>query len=279
MKEAVLKRPREVELHGPEAFAAMRKAGRVTAEMLDFITPFVRPGVTTGEIDRLCYEYHLAHGTVPGPLNYRGYPKSICTSVNHVVCHGIPGDRVLMDGDIVNIDVSPIVDGWYGDSSRMYFVGDVKLKARRLVEVTYHAMMKGIEAVKPGATLGDVGHAIQSYAERERFSVVRDFCGHGVGKVFHQPPNVMHFGNPGEGMVIEPGMIFTIEPMINAGKFDTKILEDGWTAVTRDKSLSAQFEHTIGVTETGVEIFTLSPKGYTFPPYGPESEPAPPAPF
>jgi methionyl aminopeptidase len=268
MREAAIKRPRDVEVHGPDAFAAMRKSGRLTAEILDYITDFVKPGVTTGEIDQLCHEMHRAHGAIPGPLNYRGYPKSICTSINHVVCHGIPGDKVLKDGDIVNIDVSPILDGWFGDSSRMYFVGDVKIKAQRLVEHTYRAMMKGIEAIKPGATLGDVGHAIQSYAEGHRFSVVRDFCGHGIGRVFHQAPNVMHFGEPGEGMILEPGMIFTVEPMINAGRYETKILDDGWTAVTRDKSLSAQFEHTVGVTETGVEIFTLSPKGYTFPPYG-----------
>ncbi|MHB1204485.1 MAG: type I methionyl aminopeptidase [Rhodospirillaceae bacterium] len=270
MREAAIKRPRDVEVHGPEAFAAMRRSGRLTAEILDYITPFVKPGVTTGEIDQLCHEFHRAHNAIPGPLNYRGYPKSICTSINHVVCHGIPGDKVLKDGDIVNIDVSPILDGWFGDSSRMYFVGDVKIKARRLVEHTYHAMMRGIKAVKPGATLGDIGHAIQSYAEGHRYSIVRDFCGHGIGRVFHQAPNVMHFGEPGEGMILEPGMIFTVEPMVNAGRFETKILDDGWTAVTRDKSLSAQFEHTVGVTETGVEIFTLSPKGYTFPPYGPE---------
>ena len=270
MREAAIKRPRDVEIHGPDAFAAMRKSGRLTAEILDYITPFVKPGVTTGEIDQLCHEYHRAHNAIPGPLNYRGYPKSICTSINHVVCHGIPGDKVLKDGDIVNIDVSPILEGWFGDSSRMYFVGDVKIKARRLVEHTYHAMMRGINAVKPGATLGDIGHAIQSYAEGHRYSIVRDFCGHGIGRVFHQSPNIMHFGEPGEGMILEPGMIFTIEPMVNAGRYETKILDDGWTAVTRDKSLSAQFEHTVGVTETGVEIFTLSPKGYTFPPYGPE---------
>ena len=267
MREAALKRPRDVEIHGPEAFAAMRKAGQLTAQMLDEITPHVKPGATTGEIDEICHEFHRKHNAIPGPLNYRGYPKSICTSINHVVCHGIPGDRVLKDGDIVNIDISPIVDGWFGDSSRMYLVGDVKIKARRLVEVTYEALMRGIAAVKPGSTLGDVGHAIQSYAESQRFSVVRDFCGHGIGRVFHQSPNVMHFGEPGEGMILEPGMIFTIEPMINAGRYETKILDDGWTAVTRDKSLSAQFEHTVGVTETGAEIFTLSPKGYTCPPY------------
>ncbi|HCX14676.1 MAG TPA: type I methionyl aminopeptidase [Rhodospirillaceae bacterium] len=267
MREDALKRPDGVEIHGPKAFAAMRVSGRLTAEMLDFITPYIKPGITTGEIDRLCHEFHESHNAIPGPLNYRGYPKSVCTSVNHVVCHGIPGDRVLKEGDIINIDISPIINGWYGDSSRMFFVGDVKIKARRLVEVTYKAMMRGISAVKPGATLGDIGHAIQNYAEGERFSVVRDFCGHGIGRVFHQAPNVMHFGRPNEGRVIEAGMIFTIEPMINAGKPETKVLDDGWTAVTRDKSLSAQFEHTIGVTETGVEIFTLSPRGYTCPPY------------
>ena len=267
MRDAALKRPRDVQIHGPEAFAAMRKVGRLTAQMLDDITPHVVPGITTGEIDQIIYDMHIATGSIPGPLNYRGYPKSVCTSVNHIVCHGIPGDRVLKDGDIINIDVSPILDGWFGDSSRTYFVGDVKIKARRLVEVTYEALMRGIAAVKPGATLGDVGYAIQSYAEDNRFSVVRDFCGHGIGTVFHQPPNVMHFGEPGEGLILEQGMIFTIEPMINAGRADTKVLEDGWTAVTRDKSLSAQFEHTIGVTKDGAEIFTLSPKGYTCPPY------------
>ena len=268
MREAALKRPPGIEIHGPDAFAAMRMSGRFTAEILDFITPYVQPRITTGEIDRLCHDYHIAHDAIPGPLNYRGYPKSVCTSINHVVCHGIPGDRILKGGDIVNIDISPIVNGWYGDSSRMFLVGDVKLKAHRLVEATHEALMRGIAAVKPGATLGDVGHAIQSYAESRRFSVVRDFCGHGIGRVFHQAPNVMHFGQPGEGMMLEPGMIFTIEPMINAGRSETKILDDGWTAVTRDKSLSAQFEHTIGVTETSVEIFTLSPKGYACPPYG-----------
>jgi len=267
MREAATKRPKDVELHGPEAFAALRRSGRLTAEMLDYITPFVKPGVTTDEINTIAHDFHVKHGAIPGPLNYRGYPKSVCTSINHVVCHGIPGDRILRDGDIVNIDVSPILDGWFGDSSRMFYVGDVKIKARRLVEVTYEAMMRGIAAIKPGATLGDVGHAIQSYAESHRFSVVRDFCGHGIGRVFHQAPNVMHFGYPGEGMVLEAGMVFTVEPMINAGKYDTKILDDGWTAVTRDKSLSAQFEHMVGVTDTGVEIFTLSPKGNTCPPY------------
>lgn len=260
-------RPNEVILHGPDAFAAMRKSGRFAAEVLDFIAPYVKPGVTTGELDQLCHDFQIKHGTVPGPLGYRGFPKSICTSINHVVCHGIPGDRALKDGDIINIDVSPILDGWYGDTSRMFYVGDVKIKAKRLVEATYHAMMKGIEAIKPGATLGDVGHAIQTYAEDKRFSVVREFCGHGIGQVFHCAPNVMHLGKPGTGLRLEEGMIFTVEPMINAGKYDTKMLDDGWTAVTRDKSLSAQFEHTVGVTADGFEIFTLSPEGHTLPPY------------
>lgn len=245
----------------------MRKSGQFAAKVLDFITPHVQPGVTTGELDQLCHHYQIEHETVPGPLGYRGYPKSICTSINHVVCHGIPSDRVLKDGDIVNIDVSPILDGWFGDTSRMFYVGNVKIKARRLCKATYVAMMKGIEVIRPGATLGDIGHAIQSYAEGQRFSVVRDFCGHGIGQVFHSPPNVMHVGRPGAGMMLEEGMIFTVEPMINAGRFETKILDDGWTAVTRDKSLSAQFEHTIGVTADGFEIFTLSPKGYTYPPF------------
>lgn len=260
-------RPNDIPVNGPEAFEFMRKSGRLAAEILDFITPHVVPGVTTGELDKLCYDFHVERGATPGPLGYRGFPKSICTSINHVVCHGIPGERVLKDGDIVNIDVSPILDGWFGDTSRMFYVGNVKIKARRLVEATYAAMMKGIEVVRPGATLGDIGHAIQTYAEGQRFSVVRDFCGHGIGQVFHAPPNVMHFGRAGTGMPLEEGMFFTVEPMINAGRFETKILDDGWTAVTRDKSLSAQFEHTIGVTADGFEIFTLSPKGYTCPPF------------
>ncbi|MGE5504670.1 MAG: type I methionyl aminopeptidase [Actinomycetota bacterium] len=256
-----------IRLHGAEAFAAMRKAGRLAAETLDFIAPYVVPGVTTGELDRLCADYIAERGGISAPLNYRGFPRSICTSVNHVVCHGIPGDKRLEDGDIVNIDVTPIVDGWHGDSSRMYYVGRVGVKARKLVEVTYEALMRGIEVVKPGATLGDIGHAIQNFVEKHRFSVVRDFCGHGLGRVFHEPPNVMHYGRPGEGAALREGMFFTIEPMINAGRAETKILSDGWTAVTKDKSLSAQFEHSIGVTATGCEIFTLSPKGWHQPPY------------
>ena len=254
-------------LHNEEGFAAMRKSGKLAAEILDFITPHVVPGITTSEIDKLCHEYHLQNNSIPGPLGYRGFPKSICTSINHVVCHGIPGNRKLKDGDIINIDVSPILDGWYGDTSRMFFVGNVKIKGQKLVQVTYEALFQGINTVKPGATLGDIGFAIQSYVENKGFSVVRDFCGHGIGQTFHTPPNVMHYGNKGEGLVLKKGMIFTIEPMVNYGKYQTKILDDGWTAVTRDKSLSAQFEHTLGVTSDGVEIFTLSPKGFTQPPY------------
>ena len=258
----------DIPLHGPEGFAAMRKAGGFAAEVLDYLTPFVVPGVTTGELDQKVADYVEHHGHRNGPLGYRGFPRSMCTSVNHVVCHGIPGDKVLMEGDIVNIDVTPIVEGWYGDTSRMFLVGDkVSVKARKLIEVTYDCLMKGIEVVRPGATLGDIGHAIQSYAEAQRFSVVRDFCGHGLGQVFHTAPSVLHYGRRGTGLKLEEGMIFTIEPMINAGKPDTKILQDGWTAVTKDRSLSAQFEHSIGVTADGCEIFTLSPKGWHCPPY------------
>jgi len=259
---------RRIRLHGPDDFAGMRKAGRLAAELLDYITPYVKPGVTTGELDRLCETFTRDHGAKSGPLGYREFPRSICTSVNHVVCHGIPGDRVLEDGDILNIDVTPIVDGWYGDTSRMFLVGDkISVKAAKLVDVTYEAMMRGIAVVKPGATLGDIGHAIQSYAESFRFSVVRDFCGHGVGRIFHDAPSILHFGRPGEGLALREGMFFTVEPMINAGRYEVKILTDGWTAVTKDKSLSAQFEHTIGVTSNGCEIFTLSPKGWHKPPY------------
>ncbi len=266
-REDTRRETQRVTLHGPEAFDGMRRAGRMAAELLDYITPFVVPGVTTNDLDRICEDWTRDRGGVSAPLGYRGYPKSICTSINHVVCHGIPSERVLDEGDIVNIDVTPIVEGWHGDSSRMYFVGKVGVKARRLCDVTYEALMRGIAAVKPGATLGDIGHAIQSYVEENRFSVVREFCGHGVGRIFHEPPNVMHFGRPGEGLVLKPGMIFTIEPMVNAGRWETKILADGWTAVTKDKSLSAQFEHAIGVTENGCEIFTQSPAGLDRPPY------------
>jgi methionyl aminopeptidase len=257
-----------IELHGPEDFAAMRKAGKLAAEVLDFITPYVVPGVRTGDLDDLCDKFTREHGATSAPLGYRGYPKATCISPNHIVCHGIPGDKKLEEGDIVNIDITVLLDGWHGDTSRMFLVGDkVGVKARRLVEVTYECLMVGIAAVKPGAHFGDIGHAIQSHAEGAGFSVVRDFCGHGVGRIFHTAPSVLHYGEPGDGIILKPGMIFTIEPMINAGKYEIKILGDGWTAVTKDKSLSAQFEHSIGVTETGAEIFTLSPKGFTKPPY------------
>jgi methionyl aminopeptidase len=258
---------RRITIHRPEDFEGMRRAGRLAAEALDMIVPHVRPGVTTGELDRLCHEFITAHGATPAPLGYRGFPKSICTSINHVVCHGIPGERVLADGDIVNIDVTVILDGWHGDTSRMYVAGTPSTRARLLLDVTYEAMLRGVEAVKPGATLGDIGHAIQVFVERHRFSVVRDFCGHGIGRRFHEPPNVLHFGRPGEGPVLKPGMFFTVEPMVNAGRPEVKILDDGWTAVTRDRSLSAQFEHMVGVTETGVEVFTISPAGLHRPPY------------
>jgi methionyl aminopeptidase len=259
---------RRITLHRPQDFEGMRRAGRLAAETLDMIAPHVRPGVTTAEIDRLCHDFIVAAGAVPATLGYRGYTRSSCTSVNHVVCHGIPGERVLAEGDILNIDVTVILDGWHGDTSRMFAAGPISTRARLLLDVTYEAMMRGVEAVRPGATLGDVGHAIQSFVERNRFSVVRDFCGHGIGRRFHEPPNVLHFGRPGEGPVLRPGMFFTVEPMVNAGRPEVKILEDGWTAVTRDRSLSAQFEHMVGVTDTGVEVFTFSPAGLHRPPYG-----------
>ena len=246
----------------------MRRAGQLAAACLDMIGPHVRPGVSTGALDRLCHDFMLDHGAIPATLGYRGYTKSSCTSINHVVCHGIPGDRALIEGDVINIDVTVILDGWHGDTSRMYASGQVGTRAKLLIDVTHEAMMRGIAAVKPGATLGDVGHAIQTYAEKHRFSIVRDFCGHGIGRSFHAPPNVLHFGRPGEGAVLKPGMFFTIEPMVNAGRPEVKILDDGWTAVTRDRSLSAQFEHMLGVTETGCEVFTFSPGGHHKPPYG-----------
>ncbi|MEW6438907.1 MAG: type I methionyl aminopeptidase [Pseudomonadota bacterium] len=257
----------QIKLHGPEAFEGMRKAGRLTAEALDMLVPYVKPGVTTEFLDSLVFDFAIAHKAYPAPLDYRGYRKSICTSINHVVCHGIPDRKPLREGDIVNIDVTLIVDGWHGDSSRMYLVGEVSRRAQRLVEVTYEAMMRGIAAVRPGGTTGDIGAAIQDFAEAERCSVVRDFCGHGLGRLFHDEPNILHYGRRGEGVVLKPGMFFTIEPMINLGRPHVKILSDGWTAVTRDRSMSAQFEHTIGVTETGCENFTLSPRGLDHPPY------------
>jgi methionyl aminopeptidase len=258
----------KIRLHGPEAFEGMRRAGQLVAMALDLLADVAKPGITTDAIDEIVFDYAMQHGAVPATLNYRGYPKSCCTSLNHVVCHGIPGPRVLVDGDILNVDVTLIVDGWHGDSSRMYPIGHIPRKAERLIEVTYEAMMRGIAVVKPGATVGDIGHAIQKFAESERCSVVRDFCGHGLGLVFHDKPNILHYGAPGEGVVLEPGMMFTVEPMINLGKPHVKMLSDGWTAVTRDRSLSAQFEHTVGVTPKGCEVFTLSPKGLHRPPYG-----------
>jgi methionyl aminopeptidase len=260
-------RDSKVKLHGADAFAGMAKAGRLVADVLDRLIDEVKPGVTTEALDRFVFEFAMDHGAIPAPLNYRGFPKSICTSLNHVVCHGIPGPRALKDGDTLNIDVTLILDGWHGDSSRMYAVGKIPRAAERLLEVTYNALMRGVAAVRPGATTGDIGAAIQSYAESERCSVVRDFCGHGLGRVFHDRPNILHYGEPGEGLQLKPGMLFTIEPMINLGKPHVKILADGWTAVTRDRSLSAQFEHTVGVTETGCEVFTVSPRGLHRPPY------------
>ncbi|CAK0766515.1 methionine aminopeptidase [Azospirillaceae bacterium] len=245
----------------------MRRAGRLAAATLDFITSYVQPGIATAALDQLCETFIRDHGAIPAPLGYRGFPKATCISLNHVVCHGIPGERRLENGDCLNIDVTVILDEWHGDASRMYLVGDVGVKAKKLIDVTYDAMMAGISVVRPGATLGDIGHAIQTLAESHRFSVVRDFCGHGLGRVFHEPPSVLHYGKPGAGPVLREGMFFTIEPMINAGRYEVKVLGDGWTAVTKDKSLSAQFEHSIGVTADGYEIFTLSPAGHTKPPY------------
>lgn len=249
----------QIILHGPADFDGMRKSGRLAAQTLDYITPFVIPGVTTERLDQLCHDFITSQGAIPAPLNYNGFPKSICTSINHVVCHGIPNDKMLKEGDIINIDVTTILDGWYGDTSRMFAVGKIGVQAQKLIQVTYECLMRAIDVVRPGATLGDIGHAIQSHAESHRFSVVRDFSGHGLGQEFHCEPCVLHYGKAGEGLVLEEGMFFTIEPMINAGKYGTKVLSDGWTAVTKDRSLSAQFEHSLGVTKDGCEIFTLSP--------------------
>ncbi len=248
---------RDIVIHGASDFEGMRKAGHLAAQTLDFITLHVKEGVTTQELNDLCHEFILSHGAIPAPLNYRGFPKSICTSLNHVVCHGIPGPKKLQGGDILNIDVTVILDGWYGDTSRMFTIGKVSLKAQKLIDTTYEALMRAIEVVRPGAYTGDIGHAIQNYVESKGFSVVRDFCGHGLGRVFHDAPEILHYGNPGTGVQLQEGMFFTIEPMINAGRYKVKVLDDGWTAVTRDKSLSAQFEHSIGVTASGYEIFTL----------------------
>lgn len=257
-----------ITIHKPEDFVAMRAAGKLAAETLDYITSYVAQGVSTNELNDLCHNFIINNGAICAPLNYKGFPKSICTSINHVVCHGIPSDKILVNGDIINIDVTVILNGWYGDTSRMYYIGKPSIKANKLVTTTYEAMMLGIETVKPGSTLGDIGAAIQKYAEGQNFSVVRDFCGHGIGRVFHTEPSILHYGKANTGLVLQEGMFFTIEPMINAGKAATIVSKfDGWTATTRDKSLSAQFEHTIGVTQDGFEIFTLSPKGYNLPPY------------
>ncbi|ABQ60569.1 methionine aminopeptidase, type I [Brucella abortus str. 2308 A] len=256
----------QIRLYGPEAFEAMRKVCNLTARCLDALNDIVKPGVTTNEIDRFVFEFGMDHDAFPATLNYRGYTKSTCTSINHVVCHGIPNDKPLREGDIVNIDVTYLLDGWHGDSSRMYAVGEIKRASERLLEVTYESLLRGIAAVKPGAKTGAIGAAIQTYAESERCSVVRDFCGHGVGRLFHDAPNILHYGTPNEGVEIKEGMIFTIEPMINLGKPHVKVLADGWTAVTRDRSLTAQYEHTVGVTRDGCEIFTLSPANIFGPP-------------
>ena len=257
-----------ITIHGEENFVKMRRAGKLAAEILDFIAPHVVAGVTTDELNSLCHDKIIENNAIPAPLNYKGFPKSICTSVNHVICHGIPGEKRLKNGDIVNIDVTVILDGWFGDTSRMYYVGEPSIKAKRLTQITYECMMLGIEQVKPGNKFGDIGHAIQSYAENNGYSVVRDYCGHGIGQVFHTDPNVVHYGKKGTGLTIEEGMFFTIEPMINAGGHETILSKhDGWTVTTRDKKLSAQFEHSLGVTKDGFEIFTSSPKGLDFPPY------------
>lgn len=243
----------------PEEIEKMRVAGRLAADVLDMIAPHVVPGITTGELDRLCHDYIVEEQqAIPAPLNYKGFPRSICTSVNHQVCHGIPGEKRLKKGDIINVDVTVIKDGYHGDTSRMFFVGEPPIQARRLVEVTRECMYRGIEQVRPGAHLGDIGHAIQSHAERHGFSVVREYCGHGIGRIFHEDPQVLHYGHPGTGMELVPGLTFTIEPMINAGRPEVRLLPDNWTVVTRDHSLSAQWEHTVLVTETGYEILTPS---------------------
>lgn len=257
-----------ITIHNSEDFTKMRLAGKLAAEILDYIAEFVNVGISTNYLNTLCHNKIIENGAIPAPLNYKGFPKSICTSINHVVCHGIPSDKKLKDGDIVNIDVTVILDGWHGDTSRMYWVGNPSIKAKRLCQVTYEAMMLGIEQAKPGNKLGDIGFAIQNYTESQGFSVVRDYCGHGIGKIFHTEPNVLHYGKKDTGIILQEGMFFTIEPMINAGSYETILSKhDDWTVTTRDKSLSAQFEHTIGINKNGAEIFTSSPKNLHFPPY------------
>ncbi len=262
-------RTHEIRVHEDEdMWEGMRAAGRLVGQALDMITPYVVPGVTTGELDDRIREFTLDHGALPACLGYKGYEKTICTSINHVVCHGIPGDKVLKDGDIVNLDHTVIVDGWHGDSSRMYAVGEINARARKLIDVTYDSLEAGLAMIKPGNTFGDIGYAIQQVVEANRMSVVRDFCGHGIGRLFHDSPNVLHYGRRGEGATLKAGMFFTVEPMVNLGKPHVKVLSDGWTAVTRDKSLSAQCEHSCGVTETGVELFSASPAGLFRPKFG-----------
>ena len=250
-----------------EKFEKMRIAGKVASKTLDMITDHIKPGITTEKIDNMCYEFIKDNGGHSAPLFYRGYKKSVCTSLNHVICHGIPSDRTLEEGDILNIDVTAIVNNYYGDTSRMFAVGEISVKAKNLINSTYESMMNAIKILKPGSKLGDIGYEIQSYVEEKGFSVVRDFCGHGISNTFHEPPNILHYGKKDTGQELKPGMTFTIEPMINAGKYESRLLNDGWTAVTKDKSLSAQYEHTLGITENGYEIFTESVKGYTKPPY------------
>ena len=257
-----------IKIHNKDDFDKMRAAGKLAAETLDFITDYVRPEVTTNYLNDLCHEFIISRGGIAAPLNYKGFPKSICTSVNHVVCHGIPSDKNLKKGDIINIDVTVILDGWHGDTSRMFYVGDAGIKQKRLIQVTYESMMIGIEMVKPGIKLGDIGHAIQKYVEKHNYSVVRDYTGHGIGRIFHDEPTILHYGKADTGLTLKEGMFFTIEPMVNAGSYETILSKiDDWTVTTRDKSLSAQFEHTIGVTSSGFEIFTSSQKNLLYPPY------------
>ena len=250
-----------------EKFEKMRVAGKLASKTLDMLTDYIKPGVSTDKIDKVAYEFIKDNGGYSAPLFYRGFEKSLCTSLNHVVCHGIPSERILEDGDAVNVDITAVVDNYYGDTSRMYEIGNVSVKAKNLIEATYDSLMRAVKILKPGKKLGDIGYEIQSYVESKGYAVVRDFCGHGISNVFHEPPNILHYGSKNTGKELTPGMTFTIEPMINYGKFDTKVLNDGWTAVTKDKSLSAQFEHTVGITEDSYEIFTESGKGYTRPPY------------
>ena len=250
-----------------EKFEKMKIAGNLASKTLDMLTGEIKAGVSTNKIDKLGYEYIRDNGGYSAPLFYRGFPKSLCTSLNHVICHGIPGERILDEGDILNVDVTTIVDGFYGDTSRMYSIGKISVKAQNLIDATYESLMKSIKILKPGLKLGDIGHEIQTYVEAKGFSVVRDFCGHGIGDNFHEPPNILHYGKKNTGAELRPGMTFTIEPMINSGKYEVKILDDGWTAVSKDKSLSAQFEHTVGIKDNGYEIFTESVNGYVKPPY------------